>query len=228
MGDSNDWRSVMETMNLKHVALMVILLGLLVLRPLLPSALADAIFLPTIIVAAWLAGGRTRRNVFVTSVSGFFVIAFLIVDIVAHQQMRSLLRQPLVFFVAASVLGLLIYCSGVILHSLLTADRVSINEIVGTFNMYLIMGYAWSYVFMLIEFCAPGSFQPAGTSGSIGLRFIYFSFVTLTTIGFGDTIPVSPLAQMFVILEAIVGQFYVAIVVAYLVSMHIIHKLEAK
>jgi hypothetical protein len=152
----------------------------------------------------------------------------LVVDIVAHDQLRSLLREPLVFFVAAAVLALLLYCAGVILHSILAADRISINEIIGTFNMYLIMGYAWSYVYLLVEYCAPGSFQPAGTAGSIGLRFVYFSFVTLTTIGFGDTIPVSPLAQMFVILEAIVGQFYVAIVVAYLVSLHIVHKLESK
>ena len=157
-----------QTLVLKHAALMVVLLGLLVLRPLLPSVLADAIFLPTIIVSAWAAGSRTWRNLVVTSIAGLFTLAFLVVDIVAHDQLRSLLREPLVFFVAAAVLALLLYCAGVILHSILAADRISINEIIGTFNMYLIMGYAWSYVYLLVEYCAPGSFQPAGTAGKIG------------------------------------------------------------
>jgi voltage-gated potassium channel Kch len=229
MDDSNDRTSLAERLNLKHMVLMVVLLGLIVCRPLLPSAIADTIFLPTMIVSAWLAGGKTRRSLIVTVFAGIGALGLLAVDLVAHEELLLFMHAPAGFFIGVAVLALFIYCGGTILHSLVTAERVFINEIVGTFNVYLIMGYTWSFVYVLLESLSPGSFQfAASTNGSLGVRMLYFSFVTLTTIGYGDTVPVSPLAQMLVIVEAIVGQFYVAIVVAYLVSMHIIHKLETK
>jgi hypothetical protein len=214
--------------DLKHLFLTVLLLGLLLLRPLLPSAVADTIFVPAMILSAWLAGGRTRRSLIVILISGVAAFVVLVFDLTAHEQFRAMVRQPLGFLMTAAVIGLLLYCGGVIMHSLLTAERVFVDEIIGTFNIYLIMGYVWSYIYVLVELISPGSFQPTTPEASLGLRFIYFSFITLTTVGFGDTVPVSPLAQMLVIFEAIVGQFYVAVVVAYLVSMYITHNLAAK
>jgi hypothetical protein len=228
MGYSNDQRPARQGLNLKHVVLMILLLGLLLFRPLVPSVVVDAVFLPTMIVSAWLAGGRTRSSLIVTVVSSLGAFGVLLFDLLAHEQFSTFFHQPLGLPVAAAILVLFLYCAVVILRSLFTTERVFVNEIIGTFNLYLIMGYIWSYVYLLLEQTSPGSFQFSDTSSALGLRLIYFSFVTLTTIGFGDTVPVSPLAQMLVIVEAIVGQFYVAIVVAYLVSMHIIHKLETK
>jgi voltage-gated potassium channel len=220
--------SVRRVINLKHVFLTALLLGLLLLRPLLPSAVMDAIFVPAMILSAWLAGGRTRRSIIVTVISGVAAFALLVFDLTAHEQFRAMVRQPLGFLVTAAAIGLLLYCGGVIMHSLLTAKRVFVDEIIGTFNIYLIMGYVWSYVYIFVELIQPGSFQPATPEDTLGLRFIYFSFITLTTVGFGDTVPASPLAQMLVIFEAIAGQFYVAVVVAYLVSMYITHNLATK
>jgi len=207
---------------------MVLLLGLLLLRPLVPGAVADAIFLPTIIVSAWLAGGKTRRSLIVTIILGFAAFGILSFDLLAHEQFLKFFSRPLGFPAAVAVLFVLIYCGAVILRSLLATERVFVNEIIGTFNLYLIMGYTWSYVYLLVELTSPGSFQTSSTAGGLGLRFIYFSFVTLTTVGFGDTVPASPIAEMLVVLEAIIGQFYVAVVVAYLVSLYIIHELESR
>jgi len=227
MGYSDSQDFLKARVNLKHLVLMIILLGLLLLRPLVPGVIADAIFLPTIIVAAWLAGGKTGQGLIVTVILGLAAFGLLLFDLFAHEQLQSFLRRPVGLPVAAVVLFILLYCAGVILHSLLSAERIFVNEIIGTFNIYLIMGFVWAYVYMIVELSAPGSFQTAGGSEGMGLRFIYFSFITLTTVGFGDTVPGSPLAQMLVILEAIVGQFYVAVVVAYLVSMYITHELMA-
>jgi len=225
MGYSNSRDFLEARLNLKHLVLMIILLGLILLRPLVPGALADAILLPTIIVAAWLAGGKTGKGLIVTVILGLAAFALLLFDLFAHEQLQSFLRRPVGLPVAAVVLFIFLYCAGVILHSLLTAERVFANEIIGTFNIYLIMGFAWAYVYLILELAAPGSLQSLGQSETNGVRFIYFSFITLTTVGFGDTVPGTPLAQMLVILEAIIGQFYVAVVVAYLVSMYITHEL---
>lgn len=228
MGYSNDQQSLQQGVNLKHVVLMILLLGLLLFRPLVPSEVVDAVFLPTMIVSAWLAGGKTRSSLIVTVVSSLGAFGVLLFDLLAHEQFSAFFHQPLGFPVAAAILVLFVYSAVVILRSLLTTERVFVNEIIGTFNLYLIMGYIWSYVYLLVEQSAPGSFQFSDTSSALGLRLIYFSFVTLTTVGFGDTLPASPMAQMLVVLEAIIGQFYVAVVVAYLVSMFIIHELASR
>jgi hypothetical protein len=228
MGYSNDQRPLQEGVNLKHVVLMILLLGLLLFRPLVPSVVVDAVFLPTMIVSAWLAGGRTRSSLIVTVVSSLGAFGVLLFDLLAHEQFNTFFHQPLGFPVAVAILVLFLYCAVVILRSLLTTERVFVNEIIGTFNLYLIMGYIWSYVYLLLELTSPGSFESASKAGNLGLRFIYFSFVTITTVGFGDTVPASPMAQMLVVLEAIIGQFYVAVVVAYLVSMFIIHELASR
>jgi voltage-gated potassium channel len=228
MGNLLPSTSPKRDLNLKHLSLVVLLLGLLLFRPLLPSAVANAIFLPSIIVAAWLAGGRTHRGLVMAMFSGAATFALLVIQVVAYDRLPLIVTQPVGFLVSIAVLGLLGYSGAVLLHSLLSTDRISVDEIVGTFNIYLIMGYAWSYVYVLLELWAPGSFEPAAPEQHLSLHFIYFSFTTLTTVGFGDIAPVSPFARMLVVLEAIVGQFYVAVVVAYLVSMYITHNLASK
>ena len=72
----------------------------------------------------------------------------------------------------------------------------------------------------------PDSFHGL-TSTAIGAPFselMYFSFVTITTLGYGDLIPVKPLARTVAFLEAIIGQFYVAVLVAWLVGMYLSEK----
>jgi len=224
-----DDKTIGEHLNLKHMALMCLLLGLLFFRPLLPSKVVEAVFLPTIILSAWLAGGKSRLSFILLILFGLLAAGVLFFDIWAHQEFRNFFRTSKGFVVGIAILMLLVYCGVVILHSLLTVERVFINEIIGTFNIYLVMGFTWAYIYGLVELSSPGSFQfpESGAIESVGMRFFYFSFITLTTVGFGDTVPIRPTAEMLVILEAIIGQFYVAVVVAYLVSMYITHKLIA-
>jgi hypothetical protein len=122
MGDFNDQRSLQEAVNLKHVVLMLLLLGLLLFRPLVPSVVVDAVFLPTMIVSAWLAGGRTRSSLIVTVVSSLGALGVLLFDLLAHEQFSTFFRQPLGFPVAAAILVLFVYCAVVILCSLTTTE----------------------------------------------------------------------------------------------------------
>jgi hypothetical protein len=91
---------------------------------------------------------------------------------------------------------------------------------------YLLLGLIWSLAYDLIAFRIPGAFSIQGpsTSGdpeSIQSHLFYFSFVTLTTIGYGEIVPVHPIARMLVILEGVTGQLFPAILIARLVSLQV-------
>ncbi|PKF63034.1 transporter [Psychromonas sp. psych-6C06] len=110
----------------------------------------------------------------------------------------------------------------------LFSGQVTINSIVGSICIFLLLGLIWVMLYLLlIEFTTP-SFVGLET-GPWQQNFpdlIYFSFVTLTTLGFGDLLPVGPLARFLVYVEAIVGVFYMAIVVSSLVSAGMNNKQE--
>lgn len=103
----------------------------------------------------------------------------------------------------------------------LFSGEINGNKILGAICLYLLMGLIWAIFYTLLQSMAPNSFNSMGTAADWYLLFpdfIYFSFVTLTTLGFGDISPVSPIARFLVYLEAIIGQFYLAILVASLVG----------
>ncbi len=94
------------------------------------------------------------------------------------------------------------------------------NRLVGAVCIFLLIGVIWALTYTVVELLAPGSFIGLAASTQTGWdsSWLYFSFVTLTTLGYGDISPVSALAQALSYLQAVVGQFYVAVLVAGLVS----------
>jgi hypothetical protein len=101
--------------------------------------------------------------------------------------------------------------------------EINPNRIVGAICVYLLLGVMWSAIYMTIEFFQPGSFRGLTdvTSPVWNPDWIYFSFVTITTLGYGDITPLTQTARSFAFAEAIVGQFYIAVLVAGLVSAYI-------
>jgi hypothetical protein len=102
---------------------------------------------------------------------------------------------------------------------------ISANRLVGVVCIYLILGVIWAVAYSILEMTFPGSFQ-----GFVPLEdrewdseWLYFSFVTMATLGYGDIAPVSATARALAYLEAVSGQFYIAILVAGLVRVHISH-----
>jgi hypothetical protein len=85
--------------------------------------------------------GKTRRSLFVTVISGVGALGFLLFDLLAHQQFSTFFRLPLGIPVAVAILVLFIYCAAVILQSLLTTERVFINEIIGQFYVAVVVAY---------------------------------------------------------------------------------------
>jgi hypothetical protein len=84
---------------------------------------------------------------------------------------------------------------------------------------YLLLGLAWALAYDIVALVAPGAFSaPSAVEARKG-RFIYFSFVTLSTLGYGDMTPVHPVARSLAAAEALTGQLYPAILLGRLVSL---------
>ena len=105
----------------------------------------------------------------------------------------------------------------------LATQRVTADMIFAAMCAYVILGLAWMFIYSCIELREPLSFivSHTGSSPQDMLQFLYFSFVTLTTLGYGDVTPVTDFARSWTILEAILGQFYLAVVLARIVGLHI-------
>jgi len=105
-----------------------------------------------------------------------------------------------------------------ILHFALRAGRVDAAKVDAAICAYLLIGVIWQYLYILVHMYIPGSFEnPQLASGD----FLYFSFITLSTLGYGDITPLNGPAQALAYMEAILGQLYLTILVARLVGLYI-------
>jgi hypothetical protein len=121
--------------------------------------------------------------------------------------------------VAALFAGLVVWLA---YSSVMRAHRSVGDRIVGAICVYLLIGLAWASVYETLDGVIPGSFRfPADTGWAVSspLRYRYFSFVTLATLGYGDVTPVTVLAGTLASLEAVAGQLYIGITVARLVAL---------
>lgn len=98
------------------------------------------------------------------------------------------------------------------------------DTLVGAICVYLLLGLLWSYFYLLLLSATPDalSLNPSvfANNGELSANLLYFSYTTLTTVGYGDITPVSLMARSIATIEQIIGVFYIAILVSRLVSMH--------
>ena len=101
--------------------------------------------------------------------------------------------------------------------------EMSLNRLVGAICVYLLLGTIWAFAYTVLDILSPGSFNGVATDTERGWNsgWLYFSFVTMTTLGYGDISPASATARVLAYMQAIFGLFYIAILVAGLVSGYI-------
>jgi ion channel len=117
------------------------------------------------------------------------------------------------------------------LRFLFRADRVTHGTIWASLCVYLLLGLVWADVYSMLYYLNPDAFAfPVSAEGSEGRMKLgaqqsvvplYYSFVTMTTLGYGDIVPHSPTARILSALQAVMGQLYLAVLVARLVGLHI-------
>jgi hypothetical protein len=211
---------------IRHLVLLILLLLLFVLSPFVAPLRYGVLFLNIIGAAVLLSGTHAvseRRKLFaVTVVIAIAALAINCLTVFVPGESWILLSN-------VCILVLLALFSVSILGDVLRAGRITADKIYGALCVYLLIGFAWAFAYAILDQLQPGSFSVPEESGGTAeyvasvMRMRYFSFVTLTTVGFGDILPRSSAARTFATLEAIMGQIYLAVLVARLVGLHIVH-----
>lgn len=158
-----------------------------------------------------------------------WAVGLLVAGAVALRWAGDFVEMPLGALVAQQSLGaaaVVVSCVA-ILADVVRAERVTPQKITGALSVYLLLGYAWGIVFTILETVQPGSFNlvlgdaAAGSRGETFGHLLYYSFITLSTLGYGDITPLSEGARSLAALEAVTGQIYLAVLVARLVGLEI-------
>jgi hypothetical protein len=111
----------------------------------------------------------------------------------------------------------------VVARAVFGPGKITYHRVIGSILLYLAIGFAFVALYTLVSVLAPGSFTGLKVHDGVSLPpdLVYFSFATLTTVGYGDVAPLHPFARSLSSLEAIVGQLYPATLVARMVSLEL-------
>jgi hypothetical protein len=210
----------------KHLALLTALVGMVVAQPLVGhrsvagGAVADAVLSVICLYVLFTVFGERRQQaalaLFLPAFASNFGVYVLPrgVHTVSEVAYHSFMVAFLGFAVA------------VILRDLFAKSEISGDDVIGAFCGYLLLALVWANLYTLTYLLVAGTFA---VSPDIAWRlgewhrrralFEYLSFATLMTIGYGDITPIGPPAFTLTWLEVMVGQFYMAVVVAQIVGL---------
>ena len=219
----------------KHLVLLLTLVSTIVVQPLARRFLAGLVIydgLRTLVVLTVLfIVFQRRRNRLVALVIGLPVLAgnwapYILPD--RFEAASGVIHHS--FQVA--FLG---FAVATILRDILERKVVRADDVIGAICGYLLAGIVWGNLYLLVELFSPGSFSVRqAMAGQLANRyarqslFADYSFVTLTSLGSGDVTPSSSPATSLTWLEAMFGQFYIAVIVAQLVGLRLAQALQQK
>ena len=187
--------------------------------PLRQDGLSSRFFFDIVMVSLMISGALVvNQNKIVTIVTISVVVIGAIILWASRFYPSPTLRILTSVF---SIVILLLYVR-IVLLVMFRQGPVSWSRIQGGVCAYLLIGMAWASAFELAEELHPGAFHfvtDPTNMDQLTSKLIYFSFATLTTVGFGDVLPVYPFARSLAIAEAIVGQLFPAILIGALVAM---------
>ena len=169
----------------------------------------------TVLLVCGVAIAWRRRSVFVVA-SSVAVVALAVrwADFLFAN--AALGVWPHLLTIAAILMLLYIVLSQVFAPGPVTSARIQ-----GAIAVYLLFGFGWAHAYAIAASTIPGSFTTQGREASSVVEWTYYSFVTLTTIGFGDIVPTHPIARSLTVAEVVTGQLYLAVLIGRLVGMQI-------
>ena len=180
----------------------------------------EAVLMTLVMVFAVLAIGARRRTL---------IVALLLVGPALAAKWANRLRPDLVppeIFLALGAI-FFVFVTTNLLRFILRAPRVDANVLCAGISGYLMLGLIWMPAYLLVAKLAPVArpafaltVGPEAGSALNGFKAFYFSFITLTTVGYGDIVPISRVARMLAVMEAITGLFYMAVLISRLVAVY--------
>jgi len=202
--------------------LLIGLLTFLILAPAIDNwmpesstIIVQAAFTITILFGVWSMIDDRRWFIFGLILAAIS-LCFTIVNI--------FMKSPIIYI--SDIMVLLLFSTMSLFHAMrqiMFGPRIDTNKIVGSASIYLLIGIIWALLYVVVDHLYVESFNGVIESNNRERfwDYIYFSFVTLTTLGFGDITPVNQPARTLAYMEAIVGQLYLTILVASLVGAHL-------
>ena len=181
-------------------------------RPLILMMPLAAVFVAGVVVAD---GGRThvRRGLAIAAVQ----VGFTVLSLLARNE--PALYVIAVAFALLSTVVLILFATYCMMRYVLRARIITSDQIYAGICMYVMLGFAFGAIFYLLNILSPNSFAATAQNPGETPDLMYFSFVTLATLGYGDIIPRTNFARGLAVLEALAGMVYIAVFMARLVSM---------
>ncbi|NEO84883.1 MAG: two pore domain potassium channel family protein [Spirulina sp. SIO3F2] len=212
----------MSTQPPHYTQLLVVMVARLLASPLLlggPGDIVASFFFFSIIFLI-VQSYRLKRSLFILFVAiaaltfaldTALTMTWISIDAITPTLLTISLIYAL-FFGSATLL---------ILRGIVRTSRVTMDTVRGGICVYLLLGYFWAVLYIIVETLDPQAFSSPLLVDNTSTQMIYYSFVTLTTLGFGDIVPVSPMASTLTILEALLGQLYPTIFMGVLVGVYV-------
>ena len=170
-----------------------------------------------VLITGSYATGHNRRSL-------VFGVGLAIVAIILNW-LRLVEMHPIMFTVVVSLIYIifLTYTIGAVLHYLLVKGPVTADKLHGALAGFIMLAFLWAFLYTLLEDIFPHSLSIGnGDTDKSNLFYVllYFSFTTLTSVGFGDIVPITHQARSLVIIEQLVGVFFVAVLIARLAGLY--------
>ena len=206
--------------------LAISLLALILVTPLVQGFVGIQILWNIFLTGILLSGVHTvsekKGKVYIASLLALLMLGFL--------WSEYFMESKGYVVIVGSLCGVLFFAYMIvnILSFIYRQDKVTRDLISAAVVVYLLMAIMWTFIYRVVEIVHPGSFTVSATDIHERMRFIYFSLVTITTLGYGDIVPKTSLASSLATLEAVVGQLYLVTTVAWLVGVRVSQSRERK
>ena len=205
----------------KFFYLLISLVLLLLVYPFLEHGSIREAFLSilsaTIPIASIYAVSYNKRNLIIAILLGVPTIAGELIDLSGIEFPHAVIVVFALLFYLFTLITIISY--------VFRYEEVTGDTIYGAICVYFLIGITWTTIFVLINILQPGSFyiNPPNNIDNVQdwSDFIYYSYATLTTLGYGDITPVTSQARSFGVLETIIGQLYLTVLVARLIGLHL-------
>jgi Ion channel len=219
----------------RHVQLLGALVAMEVLNPLMAKAtlterLVSIGLFGLVCLTVFRALFRTARRRWIGSGLAGITIAIDLARLLASRDLQLQLDALLNVTAAAFY----VFVLSVIVSQVFSTRHLRIDEVVGAFSGYILIALFWGRLYALAWMLIPSSFNISADIGwelqnwsTLHALFDYFSFTTITSIGYGDMTTVGPVSDALVWLEVMCGQFYMAVVVATIVGMKVAEALSS-
>ena len=197
---------------ISNLVLLITVVFVVFIAPILPSHLqrpVNSTCFTIIFLAAVLSLEKYRNRMFILALAAIFT-----------EWLSEYIDAPLFMIISdlTNFLFFIIVVAGFIAQ-LVRSQKIGLREILESINGYLLLGIIFAILMAVTNNNIPGAFQFPETPDRFG-DYLYYGFITLSTLGYGDVLPKLPIARSLAILTTISGQFYMATIIAIIISKY--------